>query len=205
MDICKNYFDYRCTTCGFPQITLDGTKQDWINLKAKTAKLLKEKVDKKFGAQWGKALLPLLDRFIVAFDGNIDCVFWNSMIKRGAQGGSGGYSWYTGWFNILFPFLNSQDNKYCQPYSMDKRYVQQGFNRRRGYGPNSTSSYPMGIASAPVDWDDKKLKFLAGFVGFIQDAKSLEICPNISWCVAYAMSDEEIKKREAEKRSRYGW
>ena len=37
IDICKNYFEYRCTTmAGFPQITLDGTKQDWINLKAKT-------------------------------------------------------------------------------------------------------------------------------------------------------------------------
>eukprot|EP00483_Globobulimina_turgida_P002237 UN02239 len=109
MDICKNYFSYRCMTlCGFPQITLDGSKQDWIKLKQKTVKLLNEKVDKKFGAKWGQALLPLLDRFIAAYDGNIDCVFWNSMIKRGATHGSGAHSWYSGMVNILFPLINDR-------------------------------------------------------------------------------------------------
>eukprot|EP01084_Bolivina_argentea_P280719 480129_1 len=100
MDICKNYFSYGMQTCcGFPKITLDGTKKDWIKLKAKCEKLLSEKVDKKFGNIWGKALFPLLDRFIVAFDGNIDGLFWNSMIKRGAVHGSGGdgYMLYSGW------------------------------------------------------------------------------------------------------------
>ena len=34
MDICKNYFDYKCTTmCGFPEITLEGTETDWRMLK----------------------------------------------------------------------------------------------------------------------------------------------------------------------------
>merc|ERR1719195_2295745 len=106
MDICKNYFSYRCyTMCGFPQITLDGTKDDWIKLKEKAVKLLNEKVTKKFGEEWKKSLLPLLDRFIGAFDGKIDCLFWNSMVKRGHTGGSGSYSFYTGWINILFPFM----------------------------------------------------------------------------------------------------
>lgn len=34
MDICKNYFDYKCSTeCGFPEITLEGTEADWRMLK----------------------------------------------------------------------------------------------------------------------------------------------------------------------------
>ena len=193
MDICKNYFSYHAYTfCGFPEITLDGTKQDWIKLKQKTIKLLNEKVDKKFGMEWGKALLPLLDRFIVAFDGQIDCAFWNSMIKPGGTGGgSGSYSWYTGWFNILFPLIKKRWNKHCVPYSMGKDYVKQGLNGYgRGYGPN-------GLSSAPVEWDllGKKIdmKFFAGFVGYTQDAKTLELCPNTAWCVAYA--DKEPKNR----------
>ena len=167
MDICKNYFSYKCRTCcGFPEITLDGKKEDWIKLKQKTEKLLKSKVDKKFGSQWGEALLPLLDRFIVAFDGEIDCVFWNSMIKRGSRGGSGGYSWFSGWFNILFPFIQSRANRFCVPYSMEQAYVEQGLNpRRRNNGENDQSDYPMGIASAPVKWDlngkEIKLRFFA--------------------------------------------
>eukprot|EP01084_Bolivina_argentea_P196956 337606_1 len=207
MDICKNYFEYRCSTCcGFPQITLDGTKQDWVQLKQKTITLLSEKVDKKFGAQWGEALLPLLDRFIVAFDGNIDCVFWNSMVKRGSTGGSGGYSWYSGWFNILFPFINKRWNRFCEPYSMDKSYVAQGFNARgRGRGQNDQMDYPMGLATAPVTWDyngtEIPMKFIAGFVGYKQDKKTLEITPNVGWCVAYSMSEKEIEAKKSKRRS----
>jgi len=211
MDICKNYFSYRCRTCcGFPQITLDGKKTDWIKLKQKTIKLLNEKVTKKFGEQWGQSLLPLLDRFIVAFDGEIDSVFWNSMIKRGARGGSGGYSWYSGWFNILFPFINNRWNRFCEPYTMNKQYVEQGLNSRgRGRGENDVNDYPMGLASAPVIWDyngkEIPMRFISGFVGYTQNAKTLELTPNIAWCVGYSLSEKEIKERENKKKSRYGW
>ena len=34
MDICKNFFDFKCMTlCGFPEITLEGTEADWRMLK----------------------------------------------------------------------------------------------------------------------------------------------------------------------------
>eukprot|EP01084_Bolivina_argentea_P248244 415218_1 len=215
MDICKNYFSYgMMTCCGFPQITLDGTKADWVKLKDKCKKLLNEKVDKEFGKQWGDALLPLLDRFIVAFDGEIDGVFWNSMIKRGSTGGSGSYSYYTGWFNILFPFLKERWNGYCVPYSMERAYVEQGFTLHGsgGWGREAggdMNKYPTGLASAPVEWTyyGKKLnlKFLAGFVGFTQDAKTLEITPNVGWCIAHEMSKKEIEAKEAKNAKEKWW
>eukprot|EP01083_Nonionella_stella_P195198 719262_1 len=207
MDICKSYFEYRCRTmCGFPEVTLDGTKGDWIKLKQKTVQLLNDKVDKKFGAQWAEALLPLLNRFIVAFDGNIDCVFWNSMIKRGATHGSGAYRWYCGWFNILFPLLKGRWNRHCVPYSMDKSYVKQGFNANgTSRGHNAQCDFPMGLGTAPVTWDMNgtiiPLKFLAGFVGYKQDPKTLEIVPNVAWCVAYALTDKEIEDKKAKSKS----
>merc|ERR1719474_2151866 len=161
MDICKNYFEYMfCTDCGFPQITLDGTKSDWVRLKQKTNYLLKNKVDRQSGAEWGESLLPLLDRFIGAFDGEIDCLFWNSMIKRGSTG-SGGYDFFSGWINILFPFMgNSEKNMYCVPYSIEHAYVQQGLERERHVWHGSDGQetggdvhkYPSGLAKAPVTW-----------------------------------------------------
>eukprot|EP00486_Rosalina_sp_Unknown_P000639 CAMPEP_0201567008 /NCGR_PEP_ID=MMETSP0190_2-20130828/7227_1 /ASSEMBLY_ACC=CAM_ASM_000263 /TAXON_ID=37353 /ORGANISM="Rosalina sp." /LENGTH=440 /DNA_ID=CAMNT_0047986463 /DNA_START=37 /DNA_END=1356 /DNA_ORIENTATION=+ len=203
MDICKNYFSYVCmTNCGFPEVTLDGTKQDWIKLKSKTVKLLNTKVTKKFGSQWGEALLPLLDRFIVAFDGKIDCLFWNSMIKRGATYGSGSRSWYSGWFNILFPFIEQRWNRFCVPYSMSLDYVSSGDRNDYGNG-NDTSKYPMGIASAPVKWKrmgkELELKFLAGFVGYTQDQKTMELCPNIGWCIGYANDKKNSDKSGSPK------
>ena len=65
MDICKNYFRYGMRTCcGFPKITLTGTKEDWIKIYNKSEKLLKTKVDPKFGQTWGDALLPVLQRCV---------------------------------------------------------------------------------------------------------------------------------------------
>merc|ERR1719229_978882 len=107
--------------CGFPQITLKGTKKDWVDLKKKLQLILTQKVDKKFGSDRGKAILPIIDRFIAAYDGKINCLFWNSMLRRGAAGGSfPGISgqtnidyrdkehFYSGWFNTFFPLINPE-------------------------------------------------------------------------------------------------
>ena len=199
MDICKNYFVYEVMTlCGFPQITLDGTKEDWIQLKQKTSVLLKTKVDEKFGVEWAKALLPLLDRFIRAFDGEIDGLFWNSMIKRGAYTGSGGFDYFSGWFNILFPFMGTtKRNHYCVPYSTDKAYVQQGLDALRTSDSwemeagGAVNKYPSGLSQAPVTWNyhgiELDMKFVAGFIGFQQNSKTLEIVPNLGWLIAHRM------------------
>merc|ERR1712062_880374 len=154
-----------------------------IRLKQKASALLKDKVDKEFGSQWGSALLPLLDRFIGAFDGKIDCLFWNSMIKRGAVGGSGGYSFFSGWFNILFPFMGSTvKNNYCVPYSVEQ-------HNRRGARGGDVNQYPSGLSKAPVIWNylgkELELQFIAGFIGYQQDPKTLEICPNLGWCIVH--------------------
>ena len=112
MDVCKNFFRYICyTKCGFPQITLCGTKNDWIKLRNKANIVLKEKVDKRFGDKWSKSLIPLLNRFIDTFDGKINALFWNSMIKTGASRGSGARSWFSGWINILFPYIDKKEVK----------------------------------------------------------------------------------------------
>ena len=69
--------------------------------------------------------------------------------------------------------------------------------------------FPTGLASAPVTWDklgtEIKLRFLAGFVGFKQDEKTLEICPNISWCIGECLSDKEIEENEANRKKMFGW
>merc|ERR1719145_273380 len=201
MDICKQYFGCICfTSCGFPQITLDGTKSDWIRLKQKTNELLKTKVDEEFGAKWAAALIPVLDRFIGAFDGNIDCLFWNSMIKRGAIEGSGGLEFYSGWFNVFYPFTSSKsENKYCVPYSMKWAYVRQGLTLNRSawkYGElgGDIWRYPCGLSQVPVQWmcgdQQLDLELFAGFMGYHQDPKTLEICPNLGWCLVHEQSDE---------------
>ena len=68
MDICKSYFEFVVRTrCGFPRITLTGTKGDWIKIYQKTEKLLKDKVEPQWGKQWSQAVLPILQRYVFFF------------------------------------------------------------------------------------------------------------------------------------------
>eukprot|EP01083_Nonionella_stella_P010707 30466_1 len=211
MDICKNYFDYKmiCVpACGFPKITLSGSKSDWVSLKHKADALLSDKVNKRWGAQWKEALLPLLDRFIGAYDGNIDGLFWNSMIKYGvtereleSSGGGSVYfrkEWFSGWFNILFPYVCRSDgtfvnNMYCQRFSKGHDYV--GKPEDPGTDGGDIKQYPIGLSSAPVEmfYIDAKteeeylydMKFISGIIGYTQCAKTLEIEPVTGWLITY--------------------
>jgi len=211
MDICKNYFQYEfiCVPmCGFPKITLKGTKEDWVMLKAKVKTLLSSKVNTEWGRKWALSLLPVLDRFIDAFDGKIDCLFWNSMIKAGvtvkelASSGGPMYQrdhWFSGWFNVLFPYICRQngefeDNQYCRPYSEEESYAN-GDVADAGKGGNDIKVYPMGLSSAPVqtiyiDAETEQeyqyeMKFLSGIVGYTQCSKTSEISPATAWIIAY--------------------
>eukprot|EP01083_Nonionella_stella_P182663 657802_1 len=204
MDICKNYFryyGYSGCACGFPKITLKGNKQDWIKLKIKCQQLLQKKVDKKFGAQWSQSLMPVLDRFIAAYDGNIDCIFWNSMVYQSERQymGSGPSipEQYHGWINVFFPFMQGYKglfagNGYCfAPYQM---YEHQKLERWFGNGGVECSKYPSGLSSAPVTWTDliqdetHKLKFYSGFMGYKQCSKTFELEPVVSWFIGHHKS-----------------
>ena len=44
-----------------------------------------------------------------------DATFWNSMIKRGGTLGSGYRTWFNGWINIFFPYIQKDFNRYCVP------------------------------------------------------------------------------------------
>eukprot|EP00484_Ammonia_sp_Unknown_P029130 CAMPEP_0197025450 /NCGR_PEP_ID=MMETSP1384-20130603/5782_1 /TAXON_ID=29189 /ORGANISM="Ammonia sp." /LENGTH=589 /DNA_ID=CAMNT_0042453979 /DNA_START=36 /DNA_END=1805 /DNA_ORIENTATION=+ len=147
MNVVRNSYIYdESTECGFPYITLLGKKDDWFSLRDKTRSILDKKCEKKFAQRWGDALLPILDRFIAVYDGDIDAVFWNSMVKRGAMTASNGeVQWYSGWINCFFPIINDEENKWCEPYSFDIGYIQSGLHNDDKYGGIEINSFPIGL------------------------------------------------------------
>lgn len=80
MDAMQKYFDYRFyTLCGIPEIRVSGTRDDWVNVSAKTKKLVSIIPELQ---KWLNAGLSLiLDNFIKIFDDQIDKEFWNSIYK----------------------------------------------------------------------------------------------------------------------------
>ena len=108
MSTVKSYFDFLVIyfSCGIPYITLEGTTADWESVLART------KVLEKYGMEWWTAdLIPILEEFVKASNGNINTSFWKSIVKRqnvnGLKGGGCSPDEPTmldGWFLKLMPY-----------------------------------------------------------------------------------------------------
>lgn len=206
MDACKSFFTYRCMTrCGFPKITLRGKKEDWEALVRNADRAVKELCLPDLQKTWLPALNSVLPKFVECWDPKteVDTHFWDRMIKLGAQHGSGGYSWYTGWFNVFFPFLgNGQKNKFCSPY--DKSTVYETEGRMFGGPPGKggvrgpdVGDFPTGQAAAPVEWEyygkQIPVELKAGFFGVVQNPKTRALRPFLNW----AMVEKTPEKKES--------
>jgi hypothetical protein len=173
MDAMQDYFSYKVSTfCGIPSIILEGTTQDWKELKERSKQF--EKYDLKW---WTDELDPILDEFINASEGRVNTAFWNSMYKD--QGQSGG-PFVTGWISKLFPYLVGDHGKRFK--------LNPAFNTKNIEETQiSLGSFPQGISKAPFTWKyyykKYEMVFLAGFVGISQDHETKTVRPEIGWVI----------------------
>ncbi|KAJ7062745.1 hypothetical protein C8F01DRAFT_1251559 [Mycena amicta] len=100
----KSYFEYVfcLISCGIPRVTLEGEKADWEQLLQRAEKLKEYTVET---IAWYHLLVPVLSRFVKAFDepaadSNVD--FWQK-VAHFRRGGSGP-STYTGWISAFCAF-----------------------------------------------------------------------------------------------------
>ena len=100
MSSMKAYFSYKMEMlCGIPQVTLDGNKEDWMEIASRLEKL--DTWDDKT-KDWKRLLLPIITRFIKAYEGEIDTDFWSHIIHSQSYG-SGSASIY-GWITAFTIF-----------------------------------------------------------------------------------------------------
>jgi len=207
MDCCKSFFAYRCLTgCGFTTVSLRGTKEDWEKLQNDVIGAVDELCLPKLKDKWIPALKSVLPKFVDCFGDKYktDKHFWDSMIKRGAQHGSGGYSWFSGWFNIFFPYLGSgESNRFCTPYKSSKLYCGESvdmFSHGSGAGERGpdVGDFPTGRARAPVEWKcfgkDIPVELNAGFYGVAQDPDTLALRPYLNWAVMDKVPDQKNRR-----------
>lgn len=108
MSSVKAFFDYSVIylSCGIPNITIEGTTDDWEKVLNKTQQLRKYDLD-----WWVDDLVPILNEFINASKGNVNKVFWRNIVKkdRPEKFVGGGCSWdrpteLDGWFLKFMPY-----------------------------------------------------------------------------------------------------
>lgn len=171
MDAMQSYFDYKLSTlCGFPSITLEGTIEDWKNIKSRVICM------NEFGLWWWTDhLLPVIDKIIDSVDGDVDIEFWRSFLK--VSGGSGGPH-VSGWINTLFPYLDDNRKNYAIEYS---KYLNRPFDG----GPNP-DDFPIGLSSVPFKWEyydiTYNMRFVGGIIG-VSQSEDLTVRPEAGWAI----------------------
>jgi len=176
MDAMKAYFSYGCRTCcGIPNITLEGTQDDWEHMVDRASALA------QYGCEdWVKVLVTALKRFVDAFKGNADPKVWEGLYHEG--GGSGG-PFVTGWVNVFFPYTKdyqgncTRTNKYALTLEAGRGFFD---------GP-CTSDIPSGMSVVPFKWfyysQVFMMKFIGGFLGaYLSPTGSVR--PAFGWAVA---------------------
>ncbi|HZI00650.1 MAG TPA: DUF4419 domain-containing protein [Flavisolibacter sp.] len=178
MDTMSNYFEWLLTTrCGIPEITLEGTPEDW--------KLLRENAQKLAGYDldwWIDGLMPLLSKIEETAKGNIDRAFWQSIYKHNDMSGG---PFITGWILKFFPYINARDSKdeYPNPYLSEPDLLKEGRPVTVPF-----SFFPAGISIVPFEWHyfsmEYSMEFLAGFVGIHSEPETNTLRPEIGWVIA---------------------
>ena len=171
MDTVKEYFSYKMVTrCGIPEITLEGTAQDWQLLRDRAISLA------EFDLEWWiSELKPVLDQFVDAASGKPDKSFWSRIYKLNMRSGG---PFVQGWVITFFPYLGS-----TEPI----RNTGLGSWRDDQYRGIRTSRFHHGVRAIPFTWQyhgvDLPMHFFAGFMGSSQHQTSLAIRPEIGWAV----------------------
>ena len=169
MEATKTYFEYVVMRilCGIPEITLQGTTEDWEKMLDRTKQLGKYDL-----TWWTSEMEPILEEFINASKGKINKEFWQGMFKYHSKNipCGGPVTIIDGWVVKFFPYRND--------------------GRRNDLKTLNGSNYlPEEIVKVDLNFYDEKtgvttpLELWAGFVGLEQNMKNYALTPKIGWMI----------------------
>jgi hypothetical protein len=196
MDCVQSYFDYEfITMCGIPEITLEGTVEDWEKIHEKVQQLAQ--FDLKW---WTDDVRQITAEFVRAAQGDANQPFWRAVYKK--QDGSGG-PYTSGWLMRLLPYLKQREFKlarkgdyksgYHTPWQTTLKNPWVGKPLLQGperFGGITDCQLPASASQVPFVWDYLGQKFdyrfVAGVLTVTQEKESRAIRPRIGWAVRQA-------------------
>jgi hypothetical protein len=104
MSVAKQLFHYAIEfCCGIPNVTLQGTPEDWGVLRAKFDRLLEFEIEgETYMERWHKMLCLIGDNLIASANGSPDIVFWARSCKH--MDDMSGYPTAAGWVTTFSVF-----------------------------------------------------------------------------------------------------
>lgn len=178
LDAMQCYFEYYGgTMCGIPEITLEGTVEDWTKLHEKAKKLAAFE-----GLEfWMPQVLTITQQFVDAAGGKVDTRFWSSIVK--VESASGG-PYINGWIMRLLPYIvGRKDESEVNPILATGFY-----DRSSGWGGGGLtySSLANPVSKVPFIWNylgtEVNHEIGAGIVGIaVTDSGALK--PILGWAI----------------------
>ena len=192
MESVKPYFEFIVIriVCGIPEITLEGTPEDWEKVLSKAKSLKGYKLE-----WWISELEPLLKEFVKASKGEINKGFWRNMFKYHSQKKYGAPNIIDGWIVKFFPYdkegkrnnLQQLEGRNCLPdeiVKVDVKYQE--------------------VYSDTVK--DTPLELWAGFIGLKQNKKNFALRPQIGWMVRKKdVRNDRLKNKLSADSQKDGW
>jgi len=192
MEAMKPYFNFVVirVVCGIPEITLEGTPEDWQKVLDKALYLRKYKLD-----WWIEEIEPLLKEFIKASKGDIDKQFWRNMFKYHSEKKYGAPKIIDGWIVKFFPY--------------DKYGKRNNLKELKGGDKLPQEIVKVDLKYVKFDGDrieNTPLELWAGFVGLKQNPISFSLKPQIGWMIRKKDVDNNalLAKFKADNSSDWG-
>ena len=185
MDAMAPYFEFIVIriVCGIPEITLQGTPEDWQKVLDKTKQLSKYDL-----AWWTKELEPILEEFVKASKGNVDKAFWMNMFKYHTQKTYGAPRVIDGWIVKFFPYDKSGKRHDLKKLTDSKNL------------PDEIVKVDL----MHIDEESKistPLELWAGFVGLEQNKENFALTPKIGWMIRKKDPENTALKKKLESNS----
>lgn len=186
MKAMEDYFEYIViyAVCGIPEITLEGTPEDWQKVLDKARFLKKYELN-----WWINEIEPVLEKIVKTAEGKIDKTFWQQMFKYHTQEVYGRARVFDGWIVKFYPYDNN-----------GKRYnlkeIDNTFNL-----PHDIVSMDIKYIEVDKDGNQKEpimLELWAGFTGFSQNEETLALKPEIGWMIRNKEKDDAARKNKLE-------
>ena len=201
MDTYQRYFSYELhCVCGIPEITLQGTVEDWQRIRDRIEVLATYDLE-----WWTSRLAPVLDEFVATAKGEPVREFWQAIYKPRATYGA---ELASGWIGDLFPYVftaprldkpfEKQRLGLCDSPSCQRNHVL--FETRTNWLLPPTSNHifggrgvlpenlPSGLSRVPVivqfpDSSETNVEVMGGFLGVSQRPQDNALSPIIHWAV----------------------
>lgn len=183
MDAFQKYFDYKAyCICGIPDITLEGTIEDWQSIYDRVQSMTQYEL-----GWWTSRVLPICQEFIKTVSGQPSLEFWQGIYKpKEVYGGE----LITGWLADLFPYLKNSVTKAPSVRNPILDIDRTKLTVNNGIPPHSI---PLGLSEVPIklktrDGQRYSLGLIAGFIGVYQTEDG-KLQPEVGWAVREQQND----------------